>query len=149
MTENVKPSGVKDARRRDLAAIHAMCKELALTEECYRARVAQVSGGRSDSAGDLSQRERAALITMFKELGAGAKRGRPVRPTLTAQQRKVRAMWLALADAGLVKDRSEGGLSAWLKSRFGVDALQWLQPPHAGNAIEQLKRWNDRAGEPS
>lgn len=149
MTANVKPSSGKDPRARDLGAIHAMRKELALSEECYRARVSQVSGGRTDSAATLNGRERATLIEQFKSLGAGRKAGRPARPALTAQQRKVRAMWLALAETGAVKDRSENGLAAWLKTRFGVDALQWLKPPDTGRAIEQLKRWTERTEEPS
>ncbi|MBP2231791.1 hypothetical protein J2847_005110 [Azospirillum agricola] len=148
MTGNVKPSA-EAARRRDLAAIHAMWKELALSEDCYRARVSQVSGGRTDSAGALTTRERVTLINALKGLGAGQKRGRPVRPALTQQQRKVRAMWLALADSGAVSDRSEAALAAWLKTRIGVDALQWLQPADAGRAIEQLKRWTERTGEPT
>ncbi|WP_372400269.1 regulatory protein GemA [Azospirillum sp. HJ39] len=143
MTATVKPS---DARRSgDLKAIHAMRRELSLAEDCYRARVLQVSGGRTDSAGELKPAERAKLIEQLKGLGAGKKhRGRPARPALTPQQRKVRAMWLALADAGAVTDRSEAALAAWLKSRIGVDALQWLQSADAGRAIEQLKQWTDR-----
>lgn len=147
MTAAVK----SDARRsNDLKAIHAMRRELALTEDCYRARVFQVSDGRTDSAGKLWPAERAKLIEQLKGLGAGKKRrGRPVRPALTAQQRKVRAMWLELADRGAVTDRSEAALAAWLKSRIGVEALQWLQPADAGRAIEQLKRWMDRLEETS
>ncbi|AWB06797.1 regulatory protein GemA (plasmid) [Azospirillum humicireducens] len=145
MTAAVK----SDARRSaDLRAIHAMRRELALTEDCYRARVSQVSDGRTDSAGNLRAPERAKLIEQLKGLGAGKKRrGRPARPALTAQQRKVRAMWLDLADRGAVTDRSETALAAWLKSRIGVEALQWLQPADAGRAIEQLKRWMDRLEE--
>ncbi|MBP2301289.1 regulatory protein GemA [Azospirillum picis] len=146
MTSTVKPS---DARRSaDLKAIHAMRRELSLTEDCYRARVSQVAGGRTDSAADLTARERSTLIEQLKGLGAGKKlRGRPLRPALTPQQRKVRAMWLDLADKGVIGDRSEAALAAWLKSRIGVDALQWLQPADAGRAIEQLKRWTDRVEE--
>lgn len=150
MSRNVKPSGDADRRKRDLAAIHAMRKELALSEDCYRSRVRQASGDRTDSAGELTAPERTALINQFRSLGAG-RRGtsRPARPALTPQQRMVRGLWIALAEAGAVEDRSERGLAAWLKARFGVETLQWLQPPEAGQAIEQLKKWGNRVGEAS
>ncbi|KAA0678095.1 regulatory protein GemA [Roseomonas genomospecies 6] len=149
MTAHVKPSADAGRRTKELAAIHAMKRELALSEECYRARVSQASGGRTGSAGDLTQRERTALIDGLKGLGAGQKRpgggrSRPVRATGTPIQGKVRALWIEVHKAGGTEDGSEAALGSWLGRQFGVQALQWLDNATAARAIEQLKGWLKR-----
>ena len=43
---------------------------------------------------------------------------------------------------GSLDDRD--ALRAWVKSRFGVSAPEFLKPAQARDAIEQLKAWQKR-----
>lgn len=137
----------KTRRTRDLATIHAMRKELALTEECYRARVRQVSGGVCDSAGALDEAGRSALIAELRRLGAGkdAARRRP-RFADSDQLRMIRGLWLELVELGAVEDRTEAGLAAFVK-RQTKQEIGRLPLDQAGKVIEALKGWRRRVGE--
>ncbi|MCV4639548.1 regulatory protein GemA, partial [Escherichia coli] len=42
------------------------------------------------------------------------------------QSRKIRALWLEMAAAGIVRDRSENALARWIKRETGISALRWL-----------------------
>lgn len=88
-------------RKADLAAIHAQAKRAGIDEPTRRALIARVSGGRSESSGELTAPERAAVL---RALG-GSSRARPAGrgPSLEALDReqmlhKVQAL---LADQGL------------------------------------------------
>lgn len=61
------------------------------------------------------------------------------------QSRKIRALWLEMADAGIVRDRSEQALARWVKRETGVSALRWLSNEQASHVIEKLKKWQHRA----
>ncbi|WP_426122076.1 regulatory protein GemA [Methylococcus capsulatus] len=62
-----------------------------------------------------------------------------------AQSRKIRALWLGLHQAGIVRDPNESALAAYVKRMTGVEALQWLDEHQASRVIEQLKKWGFRA----
>lgn len=126
-------------RRRQLAAIHAMAKELALTDDCYRARVSTASAGRTQSAGDLTDAERAALIKALRGLGAGKKA--PYRQT--PQMAMIRGLWIELAELGAVRDRSERALASFVRRQTRIE-LGRLDPRAAEQVIEALKSWRDR-----
>ncbi|HGC3396096.1 TPA: regulatory protein GemA, partial [Escherichia coli] len=61
------------------------------------------------------------------------------------QSRKIRALWLEMAAAGIVRDRSENALARWIKRETGISALRWLSTEQAGSVIEKLKKWQHRA----
>ena len=137
------PRRLTPDRNRQLAAIHAMAKELALTEDSYRARVSAASGGRTGSAGELSGTERADLIKTLKGLGAG-KKGRYRE---TPQVKMIRALWLELADLAAVQERSEAAIAAFVRRQTGQD-LGRLSAAAAGQVIEALKSWRQRLAVP-
>jgi len=60
------------------------------------------------------------------------------------QSKKIRALWLALHDAGVVRDPSEASLCAYVKRQTHVEALQWLSTAQASRVIEALKQWAAR-----
>ena len=80
---------------------------------------------------------------------AAAEGAREARAVLAladdGQSRKIRALWLGLHDAGLVRNPSEESLLAYVKHQTGIDRLEWLSTGQASNLIERLKRWGKRA----
>jgi hypothetical protein len=139
-------------RRRQLARIHAMAKELALAEDCYRSMVSLVSGARTESAGDLTERERDALIDRLRELGAGRKRTPTPRDDVLV--RKIRVLWLALWHLGEIEDASEAALRGFAARQTrtktatgeGLASLTWLDGDGARAVIEALRARLGRAG---
>ena len=118
-----------------LAKIHIARKELGLQEAEYRALLQRVG----KVAKDLSDRAAAAVIAEFKRLGWAPKEStRP--PAERADVRKIYALWGALQAGPLDRE----ALRAWVKRRFQVSAPEFLKPPQAREAIEQLKAWQKR-----
>lgn len=120
-----------------LAKIHIAKKELRLQDGEYRALLQRVA--KVESAKDLSDRAAAAVIAEFKRLGWAPKEStRP--PAERADVRKIYALWGALHAGPLDRE----ALRAWVKRRFEVSAPEFLKPPQAREAIEQLKAWQKR-----
>lgn len=66
-----------------------------------------------------------------------------------AQSKKIRALWLDMAETGIVKNPSEAALAAYVKRLTGVDTLQWLSTEQASTVIETLKKWQKRMSKPT
>ena len=139
-----------DARKADLARIHALKRELQLDDDAYRDVMATVCQG-VRSAGKLDVTGRQRLIEHLqgcvrRDRGAGrpaAARRTPLSPT----GKKLWSLWMQAADKGLVRQRSMSALCAWLERQTGVARIEWLQPAQADLAIESLKRWVARGVE--
>lgn len=110
-------------RQKDLAKLHISRKDLRLDEETAQAMIARVSGGRTQSAGELTAPERTALLEELRRGGWTPRRGlvRRVAPaeTKAALIAKVRAL---LLDAG----RPDEYANAIARSRFKVSIWEWL-----------------------
>lgn len=135
---------VSDRKRRDLAKIHIAVKELGMEDEDYRALLQDVAGVGSASKLDLAQRSK--LLHRLEKLGWKPKTRKP-RQKITANtpvDRKIRALWLDLANLGAVRDRSEKALASYVKRQTCVDRLDWLSSKQAEMVIEGLKRWVKR-----
>lgn len=125
-----------------LAKIHIGKKELGLSDPEYRALLARI--GRVESARDLSEKAAAAVIAEFKRLGWVPRESkRP--PAERAEIRKIYALWGALHPGPLDRE----ALRKWVRGRFGVSAPEFLKPPIAREAIEQLKAWQRRLKDPA
>lgn len=131
-------------RRRELAAIHAMAKELALAEDSYRPLVARFSKKGVESAGQLTAPERTALIEHLKSLGAGKFRKQGRKSSKDGQVRKVFALWKSLGDYGVLKDPSSAGLRAFVRRMTDVEDPEWLDARQLNTVIEALKDWLKR-----
>ncbi|HRJ61021.1 MAG TPA: regulatory protein GemA, partial [Azospirillaceae bacterium] len=154
------------ARQRDIRAIHAMRRELALAEDSYRAIIARMTAGRVGSSADMTPDERRRLLDELRRLGAGKKtaprktanrrdgpltpapspargegRNRPFRPANTKQQAMIRGLWLELAALGAFKDASEAALADYVRRQAKVDALQFVSADMAQSVIGGLKGW--------
>jgi hypothetical protein len=56
-------------RKGALAKIHIAKARLKLTDELYRSIVAEISGGRTSSAGELNEKELGQMLDRFKAAG--------------------------------------------------------------------------------
>lgn len=131
-------------RNAELAKIHIAKKDLRLSDDAYEAAVMGVSGGQKTSAGKLTSAERAALLDRFRALGFKTKRATGARAeALDARQAKIKALWRALWNLGVVRDPSEAALLAFVERQTGgvggVKALRFLDARAAGKVIEGLK----------
>jgi phage gp16-like protein len=73
-----------------------------------------------------------------------AGRRRP-RFAASAQMSMIRGLWLELADAGKVRDRSEAALARYIRRQTGQE-MGHLAPADANRVIEGLKAWVKRGG---
>ncbi|HHJ80128.1 MAG TPA: regulatory protein GemA [Candidatus Tenderia electrophaga] len=149
-----------NTRNKELAMIHIACKDLNLDEDTYRMVIRNVGKISSGSSADLSAAGRARVLAHFKSKGwkphpGGTKRRSAHKAAGMASDAKVRLIrhiWIAMADAGEVKARSESGLRAWVRSAsrhyhpsgIGYSAPEFLPNSVADKLIEQLKNWAKR-----
>lgn len=136
-------------RKAMLAKVHIARKDLGLDEDTYRDIIRRVSDGRTDSSGKLRFGELHDLLQEFKAKGwkpkaAATGRGAARDP----QSSKIRALWLALADAGEVRSRDEKALRAYVRRMTGSDDLRFLDPGSKSRVIEELKAWCARCDVP-
>jgi phage gp16-like protein len=153
------------ARARDIRAIHAMKREVALTDDSYREIIARVTVGRVDSSADMTATERGKLLDELRRLGGGKRSGgakpppqplprggrgacgeaRPFKPAKTKQQEMIRGQWLELAEIGEILDASEAALAAYILRQAKVESLQWVSSDKAQSVIGGLRGWLKRA----
>lgn len=146
------PQSAPSTRTRQIRTIKAMCRELALADDCYRDIIARHSGGRTRSSAEMTDDERDAVIAYLRGLGAGKRAagktgGARFRAlAASAEARKIRVLWLALWHLGEIPDASEAALAGFVKRQAKVDALQWISPEQLSSVIDALKDRGWRAG---
>lgn len=126
-------------RRADLAKIHLAKKDLAMTDEDYRAML--WAQGRVHSAADLDHTGRQRVLAHLRACGWPRKQ-EPMR--LTPQQWRIKRIWRDLGDANALEDRSDKALLAFIKSHGGPDALQFVDTRNAAHIIDALQGWLKR-----
>jgi phage gp16-like protein len=146
-----KVRGTRAARAVELAKIHIGAQALGLRQpgddSAYRDMLWSI--GRVRSAADLDEAGRRRVLDHLRGCGwqdtSPPGRGRYQRGTQAAL---IRRLWDQLADAGLVRDRSDRALRRFIAQRSGVAqpapdeiAPQHLDRAQAREVIEQLKRW--------
>lgn len=145
----------RDPRKALLGMIHMSKKQLGLDDDTYRAVVARITKGKTSSA-DCTFTELKALADHFRAQGvapkvvAGGQAGKPraagPRRADHPAAKKARALWLALADLGVIRERSESALEAFAARQLGVEKLQWANQGQTYKLIEALKKMAERAG---
>jgi phage gp16-like protein len=129
--------------------------QLGIEDDVWREQILPRFGGQADASGrislkSLSAEQQNALLMELKEKGfkVTVKDGKGKRArTRTPRERKIWAMWLAMADKGIVRQRSERALCRWIKQhqKIEVDSLSWLNGEQLNAVIESLKQWQERA----
>lgn len=132
-------------RARLIRLIHVARRELQMPEDSYRNVLRTVA--RKDSAADMNIRQLQDVLDHLKKAGfkvrqAAAAPARQSRPLASdPDHKKIRAIWLMLADMGVVRDPSERALAAYCRRLTRVEALQWINAAQAHKLIESLKKW--------
>jgi phage gp16-like protein len=141
-------------RRRLLAKIHIAKKQLDWDEDEYRAALKDVAG--VDSAGKLTVKGFKLFMDYLYRCGFkdGAPQGKRLSPRTSDKPHKTRqskavALWIELAKAVKVKDRSHDALGNFVR-RFlgdkvtvlpGADPLDAASPEQLGKVITALEKW--------
>lgn len=128
-----------------IAAMHVAKKQLGLDDETYRAALVQVTG--KTSSADMTEAERQNVLEHFRTRGfkgSSTARRKPLEGKFAG---KLQALWIAGWNLGLVRDRDDRALIAFVKRQTGIDHVRFLRHgADAMKAIEALKGWLERAG---
>ncbi|MEM6384354.1 MAG: regulatory protein GemA [Pseudomonadota bacterium] len=128
-----------------MGAIHAALRARDIDKEDARDRFERVTGLRSLKAMDDDQRQ--AVLT---DLNSDGFKGpsKPRRRTLTGPYaKKLQALWIAGWNLGLVRNRDDRALLAFVKRQTGLEHTQFLyDAANAAKVIEALKAWLAREG---
>jgi phage gp16-like protein len=115
-------------------------------EEAYRAALMIAVDKRSLKV--MHVVELARVVEHFKTLGFKPAPGKSSkRKTLDSRPmaRKLRALWINMGLDGIIRDRSEDALAAWVKKMTGLDALQFCSEGQLSILIAAAKKWRERA----
>lgn len=145
-------------RNSHLAAMHMAQKALNLTAEEASALKLAVTG--VASAADMTALQRRQYLAHLAGMQASAAVARgqkpayvPKRPALVRniddagdqQWGKARAVWHALAVAGVVRTDTDAALQAYATRQTGVDAWRFMTAHQITRVIEALKKWAKRS----
>ena len=130
-------------RNRLISRLHMLKRDLRLDDDLYRDKLEAVTGKRS--AADLNDEQLEIAVKAFRN-GANAGPGAQRLPA-TKQARFIQAQWISLYNLGLVQDRSDKAIIAFIKRQTKLDAAVWLQS-HGDivRVVEALKDWMARDG---
>ena len=162
MPTTKKPS----LRTREIQTIKVLVRKLGIDDGAYRTILADLTGHTSLVTVHVTSGQRQRVIEHLRDLErrmgladertarsaatkARTRRGSEMgfREEDPPQLKKVRMMWLALAEAGEVEAPTEAALNAWAKrQRLGADHVNWLDGHGLSRAIEALKEWHRRVG---
>ncbi|MGO7593762.1 regulatory protein GemA [Rhizobium leguminosarum] len=130
-----------------IAAMHVAKKQMGLDDDTYRAKLVRITGKRS--AKDMSEDERQKVLTVFRNEGfvpaLAARRADGCLKLTGKYAKKLQALWIAAWNLGIVRDRDDKALIAFVKRQTGIDHTRFLvYADDAKRAIEALKGWINR-----
>jgi cation diffusion facilitator CzcD-associated flavoprotein CzcO len=139
-----------DTRQSQLAAIHMAQKTLGLSAEDASALKLAVTG--KASSADMSAAQRSQYLAHLSGLQerAGLIAPRPTKRPYVQRSvddadderwQKARALWHALATAGVVRIDTDAALTAYVKRQTKVEAWRFLNGYQVNTVIEALKKW--------
>lgn len=134
------------ATRDQLAAIHVLKGKAGLDEDTYRDFLAKHAGQRSAKL--LSRASAGTVIERLRDLAGDATKPKGAVAGLdTPLAGKLRALWIAGYNLGLVRDRTDRAMLAFLERQTGVSHTRFLSEAGQGTkAVEGLKAWLARDG---
>lgn len=130
-----------------IAAIHTIAKRIGMTDDDRRTVMRGLTG--CETSRDLTAFQASALIDHINRMAAGGDQARPDGALrLSGPYAPVcRALWLSGYNLGLVRDRTDRALVAFVRRQTGIDHLDWVRRPADGQrVIEALKAWLERGG---
>jgi phage gp16-like protein len=151
-------SGLVNLRGGLIQKIHIAKNELGMSDESYRALLVNEAG--YDSCKLLNDTQLRSVLERMKKIGFKVKPKSKVSPQSRNKPKHqktqidlLRALWISMAKEGIVNDRSEAGLNAWVKRATvringgeGIDSVEWLANDTilANRVLESLKQWRLR-----
>lgn len=132
-----------------IAAIHVAKKHLGLDDDTYQAKLQNITG--KTSTKDMTDGERQQVLTVFRNEGFKPAPSDPRpngRAKLTGRYAgKLQALWIACYNLGIVENRDDAALLAFVKRQTGIDHVRFLKfSDDAQKAVEALKGWMAREG---
>ncbi len=128
-------------RKKKLAIIHVAKKQLALTDEQYRALLFGAAG--IESAGDIkTDAQHRSIMQAFRNAGFTAAGGR--RKMTDRKLAKCYAIWCELHKMGVVKSKDFSSMMKWIAGRTGGTNERFLRESQKAKMIEELKSWKYR-----
>ncbi|MBX3580807.1 MAG: regulatory protein GemA [Rhizobiaceae bacterium] len=122
-----------------ISAIHVAKKQLGLDDDTYRSMLKVVTG--KTSARDMTPAEQHAVVQELRRRGF-----KPGKKGLEGPfARKLQALWIAAWNLGIVRDRKDSAMLAFIRRQTGIDHTRFLlDAEDADKAIEALKSWMNR-----
>lgn len=126
-----------------IRAIHAGLRQLGIEDEDARDLYERQTGKRS--LREMRPADHEAIVGELRRLGfKAASKGRS-KGLQGRFAKKLQALWIAAWNLGLVRDRTDAALLAFIKRQTGLDHVRFLHDPaDARRAIEGLKSWLKR-----
>ncbi len=123
-----------------LRAIHAGCRQLGFDEDTRRGLYVRVTG--KHSAGKMTEVERRKVVDELRRQGF-KQVSKSVRKALEGKYaKKLQALWIGGWNLGVVRNRDDAALLAFVKGRTGIDHTRFLHHhDDANKAVEALKAW--------
>ncbi|SMH42241.1 gp16 family protein [Mesorhizobium australicum] len=122
------------------AAIHVAKKQLGLDEDTYRDLLGRVTGKRS--AKDMSHAERQAVLDEMRRHGFKAGSNGSRKRLEGRFAKKLQALWIAGWNLGVVRDRDDAALIAFVRRQTHIDHVRFLvDAAEARKAVEAIKAW--------
>lgn len=132
-------------KARLIKLIHVAKSQLAMTDNEYRALLANSSQGKTSST-KLSIAQLEIVLRQMKAQGfqvaVATTGGKIFQQNQSAQQRKIRSLWLELHDMGVVRSPAESALNAYCVKYGGEDWQGDITIMRS--LIERLKKWQAR-----
>lgn len=127
-----------------LRAIYAGARDLGLDEDTRRDLFERVTGKRSLKAMNANEQQR--VVEEMRRQGFSQSTG-PRRKLTGKYAPKLQALWIAGWNLGIVRNKDDKALLAFVKRQTGLDHTQFLRhQDDAMKAIEALKKWLARDG---
>ncbi|MFQ1055302.1 gp16 family protein [Gilliamella apicola] len=124
--------------------IHIAKSQLNIDDDTYRHLLQALT--KKSSTKMMTIRELEKVLDNLKSKGFKVKPPKKAGKITATEpvHKKIRSLWLKLADAGKVKNRSEKAINSYVKRITGVEVMDWLTEKQAMIVIESLKCWQAR-----
>lgn len=119
-----------------IKAIQTGRRKLGMTDDEYRGLLSGVSGGRTASTRELTEKELVAVLARMRKAG--------FEITTAPQLRKIWSLWLSMHGEGVVRDRSDTAIRAYIQRITGEKHPENYTIAQLQMVIETLKKWIDR-----
>ena len=128
-----------------ISSIHVGFAQLGIADDDKRALYARVTG--KDSLRAMTPAQHSAVLDELRRLGFKPMAARPTggRKFTGRYAGKLQALWIAAWNLGLVADRDDKALEAFIKRQTGLSSERFLRyAKDAAKVVEALKSWMTR-----